>query len=158
MVFPNTARRRTIADRTDAPMRFRTVCRALSVEVVLLHHALKSFSLRSSNHIDIVARLKLRNAQIDLAFRKIAGQAKLAHEFLRLDASLFEFAQATVWSRAIPSARRTRPARPNSRRSVRSNDAAKRYRQPQSRSRDTIDLWRRKRWSYQFFVQEVRCS
>src|SRR4029453_8230518 len=92
-VFPNTARSRTIADRTNAPMRFRTVCRALSMKVVLFHHALKSFSLRSPNHIDIVARLKLCNAQIDFAFRKIIDQAKFADEFLRLHARLFEFAK-----------------------------------------------------------------
>jgi hypothetical protein len=92
-IFPNTSRSRTIAHRTNAPMRFRTVRRSLAVKVVLLHHTLKSFSLRSSNHIDIVTRLKLRNAQIDFAFRKIIGQAKFAHEFLRANASLFEFAK-----------------------------------------------------------------
>ena len=51
-------------------MRFRAVCRALSVKVVLPHHALKAFSFGTSNHVDIVARLKLRNAQINLTFWK----------------------------------------------------------------------------------------
>src|SRR5204862_7858877 len=43
-VFPNTAGSRTIADRANAPVRFRSMCRTLSVEVVPLHHALTSFS------------------------------------------------------------------------------------------------------------------
>src|SRR6187200_3087515 len=34
-VFPNTTWSRTIADRTNPPMRSRTVCRTLSVKVVL---------------------------------------------------------------------------------------------------------------------------
>src|SRR6266480_5353223 len=76
LVFPNPSRRRTIADRTDAPVRLRTVRRALSMKVVLLHHTLKSFSLGSANHIHVIARLKLRNTQVDLAFGKIAFEAK----------------------------------------------------------------------------------
>src|SRR5207249_9731143 len=62
LVLPNPSRRRTIADRTNAPVRLRTVRRALPMKVVLLHHTLKSFSLRSADYIDIVTRLKLRNA------------------------------------------------------------------------------------------------
>src|SRR5258707_4122281 len=92
LVFPNTSWRRTIADCSDAPVRFRTVRCALSMKVVPLHHTLKPFPFRSANDIDIVAGLKLRDAQIDLAFGKIVDQAKLAHEFLRLHPSLLEFA------------------------------------------------------------------
>src|SRR5207244_11562296 len=83
LVLPNPSRRRTIADRTDATVRLRTVRRALSMKVVLLHHTLKSFSLRSANHIHIVARLKLLNTQVDLALSEIACEAKLAHKFRR---------------------------------------------------------------------------
>src|ERR1700757_386535 len=90
LVLPNPSRRRTIADRTDAAVGLRTVRRALSMKVVLLHHALKSFSLGSANHIHVIARLKLRNTQVDLAFGKIACEAKLAHKFLRLDSRLLE--------------------------------------------------------------------
>src|SRR5581483_10087955 len=61
-VFPNSPRSRTVADCANAPVRFRTVRRALSMKVVLLHHALKSFSFRSADHVDIVTRLKLRDA------------------------------------------------------------------------------------------------
>src|SRR5215470_15761706 len=93
LVLPNTARSRTIADRANAPVCFRTVRRALSVEVVLLHHTLKSFSLGPADYIDIVARLKLCNAQVDFAFWEIIAQAKLAHEFSRFHARLFEFAE-----------------------------------------------------------------
>ena len=53
-------------------MRLRTVRRALPMEVVLLHHALKAFAFRAANHIDEIARLKLRHAQIDFAFGQIA--------------------------------------------------------------------------------------
>src|SRR4029077_3371572 len=93
LVFPNASRSRTIADRANAPVRLRTVRRALPMKVVPLHHTLKSFPFRSANHIDIVARVKLRNAQIDLLFEKIVGQAKLAHEFLRFYACLLELAK-----------------------------------------------------------------
>src|SRR5438132_13317127 len=90
LVLPDASWCRTIADRADAPVCFRTVRRALSMKIVLLHHALKSFSFRPANHIHIVACLKLCNAQIDLAFGKISRQAKLAHKFLRLDPGLLE--------------------------------------------------------------------
>ena len=72
-------------------MRLRTVRRSLPGEVVLLHHALKTFAFRAANHIDEVAGLKLRNAQVDVAFGKIGLQAKFAYESLRLDSGLFEF-------------------------------------------------------------------
>src|ERR1041385_7665991 len=49
LVLPDAARRRTIADGADAPVRFRTVSRALPGEIVLLHHTLEAFSLRSAN-------------------------------------------------------------------------------------------------------------
>src|SRR5437667_12835045 len=90
LVLPNPSRRRTIADRTDAPVRLRTVRRALSMKVVLLHHALKPFSLRPANHIHVIARLKLRNAQVDLALGEIAFETKLTNKFLRPDSSLLE--------------------------------------------------------------------
>src|SRR6266481_6689209 len=90
LVLPNPSRRRTIANRTDAPMRLRTVRRALPMKVMFLHHTLKSFSLGSANHIHVIARLKLRNAQVDLAFGKITCEAKLAHKLLRLDSRLLE--------------------------------------------------------------------
>src|SRR5213075_271033 len=72
-------------------MRFRTVRRSLPREVMLLHHALKTFAFRAANHIDEIARLKLRNAQVDVALGKIASQAKFAHESLRFDSGLLEF-------------------------------------------------------------------
>src|ERR1700751_4335649 len=90
LVLPNASWRGTIADRTDTPVCFRTVRRALPMKVVLLHHTLKSFSFRSANHIHKVAYLKLGNAQIDLAFAKICRQAKLTHKSLRPDTSLLE--------------------------------------------------------------------
>src|SRR5215471_16649350 len=52
-VLPNTPRSRTIADCTNAPVRLRTVRRTLSVEVVLLHYALESFSFRPANYIHV---------------------------------------------------------------------------------------------------------
>src|SRR4029077_4928413 len=48
LVFPNTTRRTTVADRADAAMRFRAVRRALSMEVVFLHHAFEPFVLGSA--------------------------------------------------------------------------------------------------------------
>src|SRR5207247_3481867 len=51
LVLPNPSRCRTIADRTDAPVRLRTVRRALSMKVVFLHHNLQSFSFLSANHL-----------------------------------------------------------------------------------------------------------
>src|SRR2546430_10597798 len=90
LVLPDASWCRTIADCADAPVCFRTVRRALPVKIVLLHHALKSLSFRSPNHIHIVACLKLRNAQIDLAFGEIASKTKLAHKFLRSDCSLLK--------------------------------------------------------------------
>src|SRR5436190_4196488 len=59
LVLPNASRRGTIANRADAPVRFRTVRRALPSEVVLLHHALKAFAFRAADYIDEVAWLKL---------------------------------------------------------------------------------------------------
>src|SRR4030095_5305849 len=93
---PNPSRRGAIANRTYAPVRFRTMRRPLPGEVVLLHHALKTFAFRAANHIDEVAGLKLRNAQVDVAFRKIVLQAKFAHESLRFDSGLFEFTHQCV--------------------------------------------------------------
>src|SRR4029077_16107354 len=74
-------------------MRFRTVRRALPMEVVLLHHALKAFAFRAADYIDEVARLKLGNAQVDVAFGKIFLQAKFAHESLRPNSGLLEFTE-----------------------------------------------------------------
>src|SRR5438128_9665484 len=51
LVLPDASRRRAIADRANPPVRLRTVRRALAGEVMPLHHALKSFSLRPANHI-----------------------------------------------------------------------------------------------------------
>src|ERR1043166_2351912 len=90
LVFPNATWCRTIADGTDAAVRFRTMRRALPGKVMLLHHALKTFPLRSPDYIDVIACLKLGHAQIDLAFGKISCQAKLAHKSLRLDPGLLE--------------------------------------------------------------------
>ena len=92
LVLPNASRRGTIANRADAPVRFRTVRRALPMEVVLLHHALKAFAFRAADYIDEVAWLKLRNAQIDLPFGKILFQAKFTHKPLGLDSGLLKFA------------------------------------------------------------------
>src|SRR5436190_21434418 len=90
LVLPNAPRRGTIADRADATVRFRSVRRALPREVELFHHALETFAFRAANHIDEVAGLKLRNAQVDVAL-KIVLQAKFAHESLRFDSGLLEF-------------------------------------------------------------------
>src|SRR5438067_2076316 len=92
LIFPNAARRRAIADRADAPVRFRTVRRTLPSEIVLFHYALKTFAFRAANDIDEVAGLKLRNGQINFAFGKIAFQPKFAHQSLWLDSGLFKFA------------------------------------------------------------------
>src|SRR5205823_537188 len=60
-VFPNPSRSGTVADGTDASMGLRTVGGALPVEVMFFHHALKPFSFRPADYIDIVTRLKLRD-------------------------------------------------------------------------------------------------
>src|SRR5439155_27240585 len=91
LVFPNTSRRGTIADRADAPVHFRTVRRALPGEVVLLHETLKTLAFRAANHINEIAGLKLRNAQVDLALGKIVLQTKFAHKSLWLDSGFLEF-------------------------------------------------------------------
>src|SRR5204862_3441217 len=61
-VFPNPSRSGTVTHGTDAPMGLRPVRCALPMEVMSFHHALKSFPLRPTDHIDIVTRLKLRDA------------------------------------------------------------------------------------------------
>src|SRR5215831_3859654 len=91
LVLPNASRRGAIADRTDAPVHFRTVRRSLSGKIVFLHHALESFAFRATNYIHEIARLKLRNAQIHLAFGKIILQTKFAHKPLRFGSGFFEF-------------------------------------------------------------------
>src|SRR4029077_3346307 len=91
LVLPNASGRRAIANRADTPVRLRTVRRALPMEVVLLHHALKAFAFRAANYIDEVARLKLRHAQVDVAFGKIVSQSKFAHDSLRPNSGLLEF-------------------------------------------------------------------
>src|SRR5262245_41310643 len=96
LVLPNASRRGTIANRADAPVHFGTVRRSLPGEVMLLHHTLKTFAFRAPNHIDEVARLKLRNAQVDVAFGKIVLHAKFAHESLRLNPSLPEFTDQSL--------------------------------------------------------------
>src|SRR6266568_2319193 len=93
LVFPNASWRGPVADRADAPVRFRAVSRALPVEVVFFHHALKAFAFRSADNIDKVARLKLSDAQIDLTLRRISIQPKLTDKSFRLATGLFEFAQ-----------------------------------------------------------------
>src|ERR1017187_5138177 len=92
-VFPNAARCGTIADGAVTSMRLRSVGRALAVEVVLLHYALEAFALRTAGNIDIIARLKLRNAQIDFAFRRIGIETKFANQFFWFHAGLLEFAE-----------------------------------------------------------------
>src|SRR5262249_54840615 len=93
LVLPNASRRGTIANRADAPMHHRTVRRALPGEVVLLHHALKTFAFRAPNHIHEIAGLKLRNAQVDFAFGKIVLQSKFAHKSLWLDPRFLELTE-----------------------------------------------------------------
>ncbi len=83
-VLPNATRGGTIADGAVAPVRLRTVRRALALEVVLLHDALEAFALGLANHIDPITRLKLRDCEVDLALRRIRREAKFPHEFLRL--------------------------------------------------------------------------
>jgi hypothetical protein len=73
--------------------------RALSVKVVFLHDPLKSFALRATDDVDEIARLKLRDAQIDLAFRRISFQAKLAQKFFGLGAGLFEVTESCCVTR-----------------------------------------------------------
>src|SRR5215472_4653914 len=91
LIFPNASRRRAIADCADAPMHLRSVRRTLPREVVLFHYALEPLAFGATNHIHEIAGLKLRNAQIDLAFREIVLQTKFAYESLWLDSSLLEF-------------------------------------------------------------------
>ena len=79
-VLPNPARSGTIADGAVAPMRLRTVRRALAMHVVFLHHALKAFAFGAADHIDQIARLKLRDVQIHLAFRRIRLEPKFARQ------------------------------------------------------------------------------
>src|ERR1700726_1449739 len=66
---------------------------ALSVKIVLFHHALKTLAFRAADNIHIIARLKLRDVQIDLAFRRINVQPKFADEFLRLRAGFLKLSQ-----------------------------------------------------------------
>ena len=61
-IFPNSSGSRSIADCARSPVCFRAVRSALSVKVVLLHHALEPFAFRTANHVDIVACLKLGDA------------------------------------------------------------------------------------------------
>ena len=91
-VFPNPSGCGTISDGAVAAMRLRTVRRALAVEIVFLHHALETLSLRAADHIHEISRLKLRDAQIHFAFRQIGFQTKFAHESLRFDIRLLEVA------------------------------------------------------------------
>src|SRR5438105_4847247 len=91
LIFPNAAGRRAIAYCADAPMRLRSVRRALPREVVLFHYALETLAFRATNHIHEIARLELRNAQVDLALREILLQTKFAHDSLWLDSSFLEF-------------------------------------------------------------------
>ena len=71
-VFPNAARRGTIPHGSVTPVRFRSVGRALPIEVVLLHHTLETFAFRASNHVDKIARLKLGDGEIHFNFSQIA--------------------------------------------------------------------------------------
>src|SRR5437879_13561400 len=89
-VFPDPARSRTIADGTIAPMRLGTVRGSLPMHVVFLHHPLKPFAFGATNHIDEVARLKLRDVQIHLAFRQIRLQSKLASKSFWFDPGFLE--------------------------------------------------------------------
>ena len=80
-----------------APLRrcvFEPCAAPWPCEIVLLHYALKTFALRRADHIDPIARLKLRDAQIDLALGRIRLEAKFLHQFLRLGARRLEFTQA----------------------------------------------------------------
>src|SRR2546423_2737673 len=92
-VLPDATRRGTIADGAIPAMRLRSVGRALAVEIVFLHHALEPFSLRTADDVNPVARLKLRDVQIDFAFGRIRRQTKFLHQFFRLGAGSLEFAE-----------------------------------------------------------------
>src|SRR5439155_27098585 len=80
-------------DRSVAPMCFRTVGSALPVKILFLHYALETFALRTTDHVDEIARLKLCDAEIHFAFRGIRFQTKLAHKSLRLRVRFFEIAK-----------------------------------------------------------------
>src|SRR2546423_860946 len=92
-VLPDATRRGTIADGAVSAMRLRSVGRALAVEIVFFHHALEPFALRAADDVNPVARLKLRDAQIDFAFGRIRPQPKFLHQLLRLGTGCLEFAQ-----------------------------------------------------------------
>jgi len=93
-ILPNSTRSRTIADGAVPTMGLRSVSRTLAVEVVLLHHTLETFALGAANHVHKLARLKLGDAQIQLAFRGICRQPKFADELLRFGAGLLEIADS----------------------------------------------------------------
>src|ERR1043166_47903 len=93
LILPDASRCRAIANRAYAPMHFRTMCGALSGEVVLFHYALETLAFWTANHIDEVTFLKLRNAQVHLAFGKILLQTKFAHKPLRFGSGLLEFTE-----------------------------------------------------------------
>src|SRR5437667_11595011 len=65
----------------------------LTLEVVCLHHARKTLALRSADHIDPIAWLKLSDAQIDISFWRVSPETKLLHQSFRLGPGLLEFAK-----------------------------------------------------------------
>ena len=80
-----------------APLRrcvFEPCAAPWPVEVVLLHDALEAFAFRPADHIDEIARLKLRHAQVDRRLREASVSRRNSRiEFLRLDSGLLEFAE-----------------------------------------------------------------
>src|SRR5947209_6113850 len=65
----------------------------LTLEVVFLHHTLKAFALRLTDHIDPIARLKLSDVQIDVSFWRVSPETKLFYQSFRLGSDLLEFAE-----------------------------------------------------------------
>ena len=67
--------------------------RALTLEIMFLHHTLKTFALRSTDHIDPIAWLKLSDVQIDVSFWRVSRETKLLYQSFRFGSGLLEFAE-----------------------------------------------------------------
>ena len=81
-VFPNPARRGTISDCAVSAMHHRPVTGWLTVEIVLLHDALKALALGLADHIHKLADFEHRESDVGALGRRFTpGKAKLANEF-----------------------------------------------------------------------------
>ena len=92
-VFPDATWSGAVADGAVAAVRLGTMRCALALEIVLLHHALETFALGFADNVDPIARLKLRDREIDVAFRSVFRETKFPNELFRFRASLGKPAQ-----------------------------------------------------------------